>query len=150
MITVSVSPWLIILCFITAMMLSLAKRKGDLALLGTEAKKHKAVFTSYTPELLNQSLSTITAIEIVAIFIYLIERHSKETVFIVVALPLITFLFFRFLFLISSNTEASRKAERLFLDRQLLITGLIIVVLFLVAVYFPNMLDDLLGIPDPV
>ncbi len=150
LITVSVSPWLIILCFITAMMLSLAKRKGDLALLGTEASKHKAVFTSYTPELLNQSLSTITAIEILAIFIYLIERHPKETVFIVVALPLITFLFFRFLYLISRNTVASRKAERLLLDKQLMVTGIIIVVLFLIAIYFPNMLDNLLGIPDPV
>ncbi|MHA1976390.1 MAG: UbiA prenyltransferase family protein [Candidatus Hodarchaeales archaeon] len=150
LITVSVSPWLIILCFITAMMLSLAKRKGDLALLGTEAEKHKSVFTSYTPELLNQSLSTITAIEILAIFIYLIERHPKETVFIVVALPLITFLFFRFLYLTSRNTVASRKAERLFLDRQLLITGIIIGILFLIAIYYPNMLDNLLGIPDPV
>ncbi|MHA1993497.1 MAG: UbiA prenyltransferase family protein [Candidatus Hodarchaeales archaeon] len=150
LITVSVSPWLIILCFITAMMLSVAKRKGDLALLGSDADKHKAVFTNYTPELLNQSLSTITAIEILAIFIYLVERHPKETVFIVVALPLITFLFFRFLYLISRDTVASRKAERLFLDRQLLITGFIIVILFLVAIYFPNMLDNLLGIPDPV
>jgi 4-hydroxybenzoate polyprenyltransferase len=150
LITVSVSPWLIILCFITAMMLSLAKRKGDLVLLGTEAEKHKAVFQSYSPELLNQSLSTITAIEILAIFIYLIERHPKETVFIVLALPLITFLFFRFLFLTSKNTEVSRKAERLFLDKQLLLTGIITVLLFLIAIYFPNMLDNLLGIPDPV
>lgn len=151
LISVSVSPWLIILCFITAMMLSLAKRKGDLALLGAEAKKHKAVFTSYTPELLNQSLSTIIAIEILAIFIYLVERHPTETVFIVVALPLITFLFFRFLFLTSQNTVASRKAERLFLDKQLLFTGVIIVTLFLIAIYFPDMLDNLLGLPpDPV
>ncbi len=149
LISVSVSPWLIILCFITAMMLSIAKRIGDLSFLGDEAQMHKGVFSSYTPELLNQSLSTIIAIEMLAIFIYLIDKHPKETVFIVGALPLITFLFFRFLFLTSKNTAASRKAERLFLDKQLLITGMIIVLLFLIAIYFPNMLDNLLGIPDP-
>lgn len=149
LISVSVSPWLIVLCFITAMMLSLAKRKGDLALLGSDASKHKVVFQYYTPELLNQSLATITAIEILAIFIYLIERHEKETVFIVVALPAITFVVFRFLYLVSLNSVAGRKAEKIFLDFQILITGMLIVFLFFMAIYYPNLLDSLLGIPDP-
>ena len=149
LISVSVSPWLIILCFITAMMLSLAKRQGNLALLGEEAKKHKAVFSFYTSDLLNQSLATVTAIEILAIFIYLIERHPKETVFIVMALPLITFSVFRFLFLVSQNNIAGRRAEKLFLDKQLIFAGMILVFLFFMAIYFPNLLDTIMGIPDP-
>jgi len=149
LISVSVSPWLIILCFVTAMMLSIAKRKGDLSILGTEAKKHKKVFEFYTVELLDQSLSTITAIEILAIFIYLIERHPNETVFIVVALPVITFTVFRFLYLVSMDSVASRKAEKLFFDKQILIAGALIVFLFFIAIYYPNLLDSLIGIPDP-
>jgi 4-hydroxybenzoate polyprenyltransferase len=149
LISVSVSPWLIILCFITAMLLSLAKRKGDMAILGTNAEKHKEVFKMYSSELIDQSLATITAIELLAIFIYLVERHSTETVFIVAALPLITFGIFRFLFLVSSNSIVSRKAERIFFDRQILIVGVIIVLLFFFAIYFPNFLDNLMGIPDP-
>lgn len=149
LISVSVSPWLIILCFTTAMMLSLAKRQGNLALLGEEAAKHKAVFSFYTPELLNQSLATVTAIEILAIFIYLIERHPNETVFIVMALPLITFSVFRFLFLVSQNSVAGRRAEKLFFDRQLIFAGMVLVFLFFMAIYFPNFLDTLMGIPDP-
>ena len=149
LISVSVSPWLIILCFTTAMMLSLAKRKGDLSILGSEALKHKKVFESYTVELLDQSLSTITAIEILAIFIYLIERHAKETVFIVVALPVITFGIFRFLFLVSMNSVEGRKAEKLFFDKQILFAGTLIVFLFFIAIYYPNLLDNLIGIPDP-
>jgi len=149
LISVSVSPWLIILCFVTAMMLSIAKRKGDLSILGTDAKKHKKVFESYTAELLDQSLATIAAIEILAIFIYLIERHPKETVFIVVALPVITFGIFRFLYLVSMNSIVGRKAEKLFFDKQILLAGALIVFLFFVAIYFPNLLDNLIGIPDP-
>jgi 4-hydroxybenzoate polyprenyltransferase len=149
LISVSVSPWLIILCFITAMMLSLAKRKGDLALLGEDAAKHKAVFSFYTADLLSQSLATVTAIEILAIFIYLIERHPKETVFIVMALPLITFSVFRFLFLVSQNSVAGRRAEKLFLDKQLMFAGIILMFLFFMAIYFPNFLDTIMGIPDP-
>jgi len=149
LINVYVSPWLIILCFITAMMLSLAKRKGDFVILKDKASQHKQVFEQYTPELLDQSLATITAIELVAIFIYLVDRHPNETVFIVLALPLFTFAIFRYLFLVSSNSIVGRKAERLFFDRQLLVVGFAIFVLFFVAIYFPNFLDDLLGIPDP-
>ncbi|MCK4848240.1 MAG: UbiA prenyltransferase family protein [Candidatus Heimdallarchaeota archaeon] len=149
LISVSVSPWLIILCFVTAMMLSIAKRKGDLSILGTEAKNHKKVFEFYTIELLDQSLATITAIEILAIFIYLIERHSKETVFIVVALPVITFGVFRFLYLVSMDSVAGRKAEKLFFDKQILIAGALMVFLFFIAIYFPNLLDNIIGIPDP-
>ncbi len=149
LISVSVSPWLIILCFVTAMMLSLAKRKGDLSILGTDAAKHKKVFESYTIELLDQSLATITAIEILAIFIYLIEKHPKETVFIVVALPVITFSVFRFLYLVSMNSIEGRKAEKLFFDKQILIAGALIVFLFFIAIYFPNLLDNFIGIPDP-
>lgn len=149
-INVYVSPWLIILCFITAMMLSLAKRKGDFAVLKEKASKHKEVFSMYTPELLDQSLATITAIELLAVFIYLVERHPNETVFIVLALPLFTFAIFRYLFLVSTNNVIGRRAERLFFDKQLLLVGVTIILLFFIAIYFPNFLDDLLGISDPI
>ena len=149
LIYVDVSPWLIILCFITAMMLSLAKRKGDFAVLKEKASQHKQVFDQYTPELLDQSLATITAIELLAIFIYLVDRHPNETVFIVLALPLLTFAIFRYLFLVSSNSIVGRRAERLFFDKQLILVGFAILFLFFIAIYFPNFLDDLLGIPDP-
>ncbi|MFX0122519.1 MAG: UbiA prenyltransferase family protein [Candidatus Hodarchaeota archaeon] len=149
LINVYVSPWLIILCFITAMMLSLAKRKGDLVVLKEKASQHKQVFDGYSPELLDQSLATITAIELLAIFIYLVDRHPNETVFIVLALPLFTFAIFRYLFLVSSNSIVGRRAERLFFDKQLLLVGIAILLLFFIAIYYPNFLDDLLGIKDP-
>lgn len=149
LIDVYVSPWLIILCFITAMMLSLAKRKGDLAVLREKAGQHKQVLEMYTPELLDQSLATVTAIELLAVFIYLVERHPNETVFIVLSLPLFTFSIFRYLFLVSSDSIAGRRAERLFFDKQLLLVGVMIILLFFIAIYFPNFLDNLIGIPDP-
>jgi 4-hydroxybenzoate polyprenyltransferase len=149
LINVLVSPWLIILCFTTAMMLSLAKRKGDFAVLQEKASHHKQVFEKYTPELLDQSLATITAIELLAIFIYLVDRHPNETVFIVLALPLFTFAIFRYLFLVSSDSVVGRRAERIFFDKQLLIVGFAILLLFFLAIYFPNFLDNLLGISDP-
>lgn len=149
LISVSVSPWLIILCFITAMLLSLAKRRGDMTVLGENASQHKLVLKLYTLDLIDQSLATITAIELLAIFIYLLDRHPNETVFIVAALPLFTFGIFRFLFLVSSDSVVGRKAERMFFDKQLLITGVIIVLLFFIVIYFPDFLDHLLGIPDP-
>jgi 4-hydroxybenzoate polyprenyltransferase len=150
LIDVYVSPWLIILCFITAMMLSLAKRKGDFVMLKENASRHKEVFEMYTPELIDQSLATITAIELVAVFIYLVERHPNETVFIVLALPLFTFSIFRYLYLVSSDSIVGRRAERLFFDKQLLLAGVSIVLLFFLAIYFPNYLDNIIGIPDPV
>ena len=149
LISVSVSPWLIILCFITAMMLSLAKRKGDLTFLGAKAKHHKQVLGMYTQELLDQSLATVVAIELLAIFIYLIERHPNETVFIVLALPFFTFVIFRFLYLASRNSIEGRRAELLFLDKQIMFVGILIFILFFLAIYHPNFLDDLIGIPDP-
>ncbi|MHA1214021.1 MAG: UbiA prenyltransferase family protein [Candidatus Hodarchaeales archaeon] len=150
LISVTISPWLIILCFISAMLLALAKRKGDLVVLGTEAMKHKSVFKMYNMELIDQSISTIAAIELLAVFIYLNEKHANETVFIILSLPLFTFGIFRYLFLISGKNDIGRKAEKLFFDRQLLLTGFIIIVLFFCAIYFPNFLDNLIGLPPDV
>ena len=147
LISVTISPWLIILCFTSAMLLALAKRKGDMAMLGENAKEHKRVFRLYTEDLIDQSLATIIAVELLAIFIYLNERHPNETVFIILSLPLFTFILFRYLFLVSNKGEISRKAEKLFFDKQLIITGLIIVLLFFFAIYFPNFLDNLIGLP---
>ena len=147
LISVTISPWLITLCFTSAMLLALAKRKGDMAVLGKNAKEHKRVFELYTEGLIDQSLATIIAVELLAIFIYLNERHANETVFIILSLPLFTFILFRYLFLVSNKGEISRKAEKLFFDIQLISTGLIIVILFFFAIYFPNFLDNLIGLP---
>ena len=147
LISVTISPWLITLCFISAMLLALAKRKGDMAVLGKNAKQHKRVFELYTEDLIDQSLATIIAVELLAIFIYLNERHANETVFIILSLPLFTFALFRYLFLVSNKGEISRKAEKLFFDFPLISTGLIIIILFFFAIYFPNFLDNLIGLP---
>lgn len=147
LISVTISPWLITLCFTSAMLLALAKRKGDMTVLGENAKEHKRVFKLYTEDLIDQSLATVIAVELLAIFIYLNERHANETVFIILSLPLFTFTLFRYLFLVSNKGEICRKAEKLFFDKQLISTGLIIVLLFFFAIYFPNFLDNLIGLP---
>lgn len=147
-ISVFVSPWLIALSFLVALLLGLAKRQGDLALLGETAKEHKEVFEYYTSRLLDQSVAVVSAITVLAIYIYLINTFPDETVFIILAIPFVFFIMFRYLFLISSNSVAVRKAEKLFLDKQLLFIGGLLGVLFLISIYFPGFLDNLIGLQD--
>lgn len=144
----AISPWLILIPFLFAMILALGKRKGDLILLQDNAKesfKYRKVLKDYNISIINQSLSAITAAMIVSYSFFTFEANSivgsstTDPIYNVyvalITIPFVSFILLRFLFLLENGDKVSRKAELLFLDKQIIIAGFIVSILLFASIF---------------
>jgi len=155
-IAVTLSPWLFILGFLFAMFLALSKRKGDLFLLKENASKHKKVFEVYTVNLLDQLIVLISGAMIVAYSIYIVESvidfnrdltdfsKFQNPYLMLLTLPSVTLIVMRLLYLQISGSEKIRKAELLFLDKEIILNGIFLMILVILALYWNNFGIDLI------
>ncbi|MFO8020291.1 MAG: UbiA prenyltransferase family protein [Promethearchaeia archaeon] len=138
LINVYISPWLLLAIFEIALFLVIAKRKGDLILLGEEkAGKHKESYDQYSLKLLEQFHIMIGASLFITYSLYLIIRFDlflREGILIndylvFLTLPALLYIIMRYLYLINDSPETARKAELLFLDK-----GILIAVIFMAGI----------------
>jgi len=128
---VDVSPWLVIVIFLLALFLAIGKRKSEIEKFGRKNLK-KPVFKFYTQEILNR-LTDITATMLsMSYILYTSFTHNFR---LMVTIPLATFLVFRYLYFIQSNSEVARKSELVFCDKQMLAGILIWIALSIVLLY---------------
>ncbi len=145
LLSIGISPWLIVLSFLGALFLSLCKRKADLDYLKDKAAAHKPVFNYYTSELLQQIITIVAAAIIFSFTLYsFFSQTTSQHAYLVLTVPLITFIIFRYLFLLSSGNKVARSPELLFLDKQLLVGGALLFLIFLGALY-TDIFDQTLG-----
>ena len=159
LVEVAVSPWLITIGFLFALLLALSKRKGDLLYLGTtKAAEHKPVFKAYSTELLDQAISIIASSLIFsyAIYTFIDINLEEETLelssragIMIATIPLVTFAVLRYLYLLhSGNGKVARRNELIFFDKQLLLAGMIVLLLLIVATYQASWLDPFSPLPE--
>jgi 4-hydroxybenzoate polyprenyltransferase len=116
-IDVYISPWLILCAFMLSLFLALCKRKQDKSSL-------------YTPVILDHLLSITTTLLIMSYSLYTFLRATQE---MMVTIPLVLYGLFRFLILFCEND--STKIELFFLDKGLLLTFFLWVLLVVFLVY---------------
>ena len=133
LINVYISPWLFLAIFEIALFLVIAKRKGDLILLGEKkAEKHKKSYDEYSLDLLEQFHNMIGGSLFITYALYLILRFdlfSQEGLLIndylvFLTLPALLYIIMRYLYLINESPEAARNAELVFFDKGIVIAGL--------------------------
>jgi len=116
LINVYVSPWLIVCTFFFALFLALCKRSGDIALLKDEAKNTRKVLRYYTKELINISVATSAATLLLSYAMY--SFLAAEGYLMMLTIPVVTFLVFRYLYLSISHPKIVRHPEKIFKDKQ--------------------------------
>jgi len=140
-----VSPWLLIAIFEIAIFLSIAKRKGDLIILGKDtATEHKKVYDQYSQKLLDQFYVIVAGSLFLTYSLYLINRfnldepgfHSIFEYFSVFTIPLALYILMRYMYLTSAKPEIARNTEKAFLDKGIIITGLILMIVLFFSFYF--------------
>ena len=100
---VDVSRWLLICTTMISLFLGLAKRRHELTLAGEEASSHREVLAEYSPYLLDQLISVVTAATVLS---YTLYTTSPETVAkfgtgdLVFTVPFVLYGIFRYLYLI--------------------------------------------------
>lgn len=145
LIDVFISPWLFLAIFEIAMFLGVAKRKGDLLLLGEEeAVKHKESYKTYTIPLLDQFQTIIATSIFVTYSLYLIfhfNLFSAETVsfheyITILTIPLMLYIIIRYIYLTTAKPEIARSTEKALFDIGILIAGGLLFCILSYSFYF--------------
>lgn len=122
-IDVPISNWLLVVTILGALFLALSKRRHELVLLGDEATSHRASLQEYSPYLLDQMISVVTASTLVAYAFYTISAETVEkfhTNHLGLTLPFLLYGIFRYLYLVHQKEGGGSPAEMLLNDRPLL------------------------------
>lgn len=122
-ISVPVSPWLIICTFLLMLFLGFSKRRHELTLLDEKATEHRASLREYSPYFLDQMISVVTASTVVAYAIYTVSPEVREklgTEHLYLTIPFVLYGIFRYLYLVHRREEGGNPSRVLLSDRPLL------------------------------
>jgi len=137
-ISVPVSPWLIICTFLLMLFLGFSKRRHELTLLETKATDHRASLREYSPYFLDQMISVVTASTVVAYAIYTVSPEVQEklgTEMLYLTIPFVLYGIFRYLYLVHQREEGGNPTQILLSDKPLLADVLLWVLTASVLLY---------------
>ncbi len=145
-----ISAWLFLAIFEIAMFLSIAKRKGDLMLLGKEkAVEHKKVYDQYSLKLLDQFHIMIAGSLFMTYSLYLILKFELfeptiilQEYIVIFTIPISLYLIMRYMYLTSAKPEIARRTEKAFFDKGIIIAGFFLFLILFSSFYY----DVLVGI----
>ncbi|GAB4487791.1 MAG: decaprenyl-phosphate phosphoribosyltransferase [Anaerolineales bacterium] len=130
------SPWLYVVTTLGSLYLGFGKRRAELSLLDRGAGSHRRVLDGYTLPLLDQYVTIVSAATILAYALYtfsapnLPENHSM-----MLSIPFVVYIIFRYLYLIQVTQEAGSPEEVLLKDTPIQIAILLLSLTVLVVFY---------------
>lgn len=115
LISVSISPWLIICTFFLALFLGFAKRRHELVALGEEAVQHRGALGDYSTTMLEHLLTIclVLAIQSYAVYVILSET-AKAHPGLWYTLPVVTYGLLRYFYIVH-RYDVGGSPERLIL-----------------------------------
>jgi len=140
-IAVPISPWLYVLTILLALFLALSKRRHELVLLADGATGHRPILQEYSPYLLDQMISVVTASTLVAYAFYTvspetIERFHSDRLGLTLPFPL--YGIFRYLYLVHQRAGGGSPSDMLLTDRPLLACVALWAVAVTLIIYGPS------------
>jgi 4-hydroxybenzoate polyprenyltransferase len=121
---VEISHWLLVCTILLALFVALAKRRHELVLLADGASSHRRILGEYSPYLLDQMISVVTASTLIAYVFYTISpetEHKFGTQWLGLTIPFPLYGIFRYLYLVHRREGGGSPAEMLLTDRPLLV-----------------------------
>jgi 4-hydroxybenzoate polyprenyltransferase len=123
-IEVEISHWLLVCTFLLALFMALAKRRHELVLLANTATSHRPILSEYTPYLLDQMISVVTASTLIAYVFYTISPDTQQkfgTPWLGLTIPFPLYGIFRYLYLVHQREGGGSPADLLLTDKPLLV-----------------------------
>ena len=123
-IAVPISHWLLVCTTLLALFIALSKRRHELTLLTEKAIDHRPILGDYTPYLLDQMISVVTASTLIAYVFYTISPETTAkfgTDLLTLTIPFPLYGIFRYLFLVHRRDQGGSPADLVINDRPLLI-----------------------------
>jgi 4-hydroxybenzoate polyprenyltransferase len=97
---VRISPWLLVCTALLALFLGLAKRRGELVLVGAQETPGRPVLEGYSLVLVDRLAGLVAAATVLAYALYTLTAHSKA---MVVTIPFVVFGVVRYLVLVQRD-----------------------------------------------
>ena len=120
------SPWLYMITILFSLYLALGKRRAEMSLLAQDASVHRRVFEGYTLPLLDQYITIVSGMTIVAYSLYTFSAPNlPENHTMMLTIPFVVYGIFRYLQLIHVSDAAGAPDEVALRDRPLQITVLL-------------------------
>jgi 4-hydroxybenzoate polyprenyltransferase len=120
---VDISHWLLVCTVLLALFIALSKRRHELVLLADGAMSHRPILGEYSPYLLDQMISVVTASTLVAYIFYTISPETElkfGTPWLGLTIPFPLYGIFRYLYLVHRREGGGSPADLLLTDRPLL------------------------------
>jgi 4-hydroxybenzoate polyprenyltransferase len=121
---VLVSDWLLVCTLLLALFLALAKRRHELVSLTTSASGHRKILAEYSPYLLDQMISVVTASCLIAYAVYTMAPETVQkyrTERLAWTIPFVLYGIFRYLYLVHQKEKGGSPTDILVTDRPLLL-----------------------------
>jgi 4-hydroxybenzoate polyprenyltransferase len=138
-----VSHWLLIVTVLLALFLALSKRRHELVLLAEGATSHRKILREYSPYLLDQMISVVTASTLVAYAFYTVSPETIQkfnTDKLGLTLPFPLYGIFRYLYLVHQKEGGGSPSDLLLNDRPLLLCVLAWAIAVALIIYGPSQL----------
>jgi 4-hydroxybenzoate polyprenyltransferase len=119
------SEWLLVCTLLLALFLALAKRRHELVTLPATAAGHRKALSEYSPYLLDQMISVVTASTLTAYMFYTLAPDTVakyRTDRLAWTIPFVLYGIFRYLYLVHQKEQGGSPTDILITDRPLLVT----------------------------
>lgn len=116
---VRISPWLLLCTALLALFLALAKRRGELVLVGAEATPGRPVLEGYSLALVDQLVTVVAASTVISYCLYTFTARDSKAMMITI--PFVIFGVFRYLLLIHRRDLGEEPEEILLRDVPILL-----------------------------
>ena len=116
---VRISPWLLLCTALLALFLALAKRRGELVLVGAEATPGRPVLEGYSLALVDQLVSVVAASTVISYCLYTFTARDSKAM--MVTIPYVVFGVFRYLLLMHRRDLGEEPEEVLLRDLPILL-----------------------------
>lgn len=132
------SPWLYMITILFSLYIGLGKRRAEMSLLAQSASSHRKVFEGYTIPLLDQYITIVSGMTIVAYSLYTFSAPNlPENHAMMLTIPFVVYGIFRYLQLIQGGHAAGSPDEVALKDRPLqftvLLWGLTVIAIFYIS-----------------
>jgi 4-hydroxybenzoate polyprenyltransferase len=116
---VRISPWLLLCTALLALFLALAKRRGELVLVGAEETPGRPVLEGYSLELVDQLVTVVAASTVISYCLYTFTARDSKAM--MVTIPFVVFGVFRYLLLMHRRDLGEEPEEVLLRDLPILL-----------------------------
>jgi len=134
---VPISPWLYVCTVLAALFVALAKRRHELLLLSTGAGRHRRILEEYSPELLDQLITVVTAATVMAYSLYTFSAENlPKNHAMMLTLPFVLYGIFRYLYLMYMKNGGGSPEEVLMKDAPFLVNAVLWMATAVAILYF--------------